>query len=139
MRRVYTLLCITAILAMLLVAAPASAAPAATGGGSGCGQFYTVRWGDNLYRIAIRFGTTVSKLMSLNGITNPNRIIAGQTLCVKPGGTVPMGFLYTVKCGETLRLIGTRYGWGVWYLASVNHIANPDRIYCGQVLLIPYH
>ncbi len=139
MRRVYGLLCVVAILAMLLVAAPASAAPAATAGGSGCGQFYTVRYGDTLYRIAVRFGTTTWALARLNGITNPNSITAGQTICVKPGGSVPWGFLYTVKCGETLYSIARRYGWSVWYLASVNHIADPNRIYCGQVILIPYH
>ena len=139
MRRVHVLLCMAAIVAMLLVAVPASAAPAASAGGSGCGQFYTVRWGDTLYRIAVRYGTSVSALMNLNGITNPNYIVAGQTICVKPGGSVPWGFLYTVKPGDMLRTIAARYGWGTWYLANVNHIANPDRIYVGQVLLIPYH
>jgi LysM repeat protein len=124
---------------MLLVAVPASAAPAPTGGGSGCGQFYTVRWGDTLWKIAVRFGTTVYKLAQLNGLSNPNRIIAGQTLCVKPGGGTPWGFLYTIKWGDTLYSIAMRYGWSVWYLASVNHIANPDKIIAGQVILIPYH
>ncbi len=139
MKRIYGLVCIVAILAMLLVAAPASAAPAATAGGSGCGQFYTVRWGDTLYRIAVRFGTSVSALMRLNGFTDPNRITAGQTICVKPGGSIPWGFLYTVRPGETLYSIARRYGWSVWYLASVNHISDPNRIYAGQVILIPYH
>ncbi len=139
MKRIYGLVCIVAILAMLLVAAPASAAPAATAGGSGCGQFYTVRWGDTLYRIAVRSGTSVSALMRLNGFTDPNRITAGQTICVKPGGSIPWGFLYTVRPGETLYSIARRYGWSVWYLASVNHISDPNRIYAGQVILIPYH
>jgi LysM repeat protein len=141
MRRVYGLACIVAIVALLLVAVPASAAPANSAGGSGCGQFYTVRWGDTLYRIAVRFGTTVAALTNLNGLSNPNHIVAGQTLCVKPdtGGGTPWGFLYTVQRGDMLRTIAARYGWSTWYLANVNHIANPDRIYVGQVLLIPYH
>jgi LysM repeat protein len=139
MRRVYGIACIVAILALLFVAVPASAAPAQSAGGSGCGQFYTVRSGDTLYRIAVRFGTSVSALVNLNGLSNPNLIYAGQTLCVKPGGQVPWGFLYTVQRGDMLRTIAARYGWSTWYLANVNHIANPDRIYVGQVLLIPYH
>jgi len=139
MRRFYGLLCITAIVAMLLVAAPASAAPEASAGGSGCGQFYTVRWGDTLSRIAGRFGTSVSALMKLNGFSNPNRIYAGQTICVKPGGEAPWGFLYTIKRGDTLYSIARRYGWSVWYLASVNHLHNVNQIYAGQVILIPYH
>jgi peptidoglycan-N-acetylglucosamine deacetylase len=139
MRRFYGLLCVVSIVAMLLVAAPASAAPSATAGGSGCGQFYTVRWGDTLYRIAVRYGTTTYALMKLNGITDPNKITAGQTLCVKPGGSIPWGFLYTVKAGDTLYSIARRYGWSASYLASVNHISNPNYIKIGQVLLIPYH
>lgn len=143
MRRSYGVICIIAIVAMLMVAAPASAAPEAaplaTGGGSGCGQFYTVRWGDTLYRIAVRFGTSVTALMNLNGIANPNKIISGQTICIKPGGSVPWGFLYTIKRGDTLYSIAARYGWSVAYLASVNHIANPNRIVAGTVILIPYH
>ena len=142
MKRSFLTLCVATILMMVFLAAapaPASAAPLATPGGSGCGQFYTVRWGDNLYRISLRFGTTVSALMSLNGITNPNRIIAGQTICVKPGGEVPFGFLYQVRWGDTLYSIARRYGWSVSYLASVNHLWNPNQIYAGQILLIPYH
>lgn len=139
MRRFYGSLCIVVIAAMLLIAAPVSAAPEASAGDSGCGQFYTVRRGDTLSKIAARYGTSVSALMSLNGLSNPNRILAGQTICVKPDGGVPWGFLYTVQYGDTLFSIARRYGWSVFYLASVNNIANPNRIYVGQVLLIPYH
>lgn len=139
MRRVQLLVVIATVVALLLVAVPVSAAPAHSAGGSGCAQFYTVRYGDTLYRIAVRFGTTTWALARLNGISNPNYIRAGQTLCVKAAPPQPWGFLYTVQRGDTLRSIGQRYGWGVWYLANVNHIPNPDRIYTGQVLLIPYH
>ena len=41
---------------------------------------YTVRRGDNLYRIALRFGTTVDALAQANGISNPDFIYAGQVL-----------------------------------------------------------
>ncbi|MCX6029521.1 MAG: LysM peptidoglycan-binding domain-containing protein [Chloroflexi bacterium] len=132
-------LSILVLLALLIAPLTAGAAPLATPGGSGCAQFYQVRPGDTLYRIALRFGTTVSALSSLNGIGNPNRIYAGQTLCVKAGAPIPFGFLYTVKWGDTLYSIGLRYGWSVAYLAQVNHLGNPNFIFAGQVLLIPYH
>ncbi len=125
--------------ALLLSATPAFAAPAATAGGSGCAQFYIVRPGDNLYRLALRFNTTVFGLMRLNGLSNPSFIFAGQTLCVKAGAPIPFGFLYRVQRGDTLYSIARRFGWGVGYLASVNHLANPNFIFCGMVLLIPYH
>ena len=52
-----------------------------TGGQSGAtARSYTVRSGDNLSSIASRLGTTVQSLVSMNGISNPNLIYAGQTL-----------------------------------------------------------
>jgi LysM repeat protein len=41
---------------------------------------YTIRRGDTLSSIARRFGTTTSRLATLNGISNPNRIYTGHTL-----------------------------------------------------------
>jgi nucleoid-associated protein YgaU len=41
---------------------------------------YTVQSGDTLYRIAVRFGTTVSVLASINGLSNPNMIQVGQVI-----------------------------------------------------------
>lgn len=41
---------------------------------------YTVKKGDTLSEIAAKYGTTVSKLVSLNNITDPNYIVVGQQL-----------------------------------------------------------
>ena len=41
---------------------------------------YTIRRGDTLSSIARRLGTTTSKLVALNGISNPNRIYTGHTI-----------------------------------------------------------
>ncbi len=41
---------------------------------------YTIRRGDTLSSIARRLGTTTSRLATLNGISNPNRIYTGHTL-----------------------------------------------------------
>lgn len=52
-----------------------------TGGQSGAtSRTYTVCSGDNLSSIASQLGTTVQSLVSMNGISNPNLIYAGQTL-----------------------------------------------------------
>lgn len=117
----------------------ANAASPQTAGGSGCAQFYLVRPGDNLFRIALRFGTTVPALVVLNGLPNANLIYSGMTLCIRAGAPLPFGFLYSVRFGDTLSSIGWRYGWSIWYLASVNHLPNVNYIRAGQVLLIPYH
>ena len=46
-------------------------------------QYYTVQRGDTLSGIASRYGTTWQKLQSMNGISNPNLIHAGQRIRVK--------------------------------------------------------
>ena len=51
----------------------AEAAPAE----SSC-TYYTVRWGDTLYSIARRYGTTVQAIAQANQIYNPSLIHAGQ-------------------------------------------------------------
>lgn len=49
---------------------------------SQCAETYRVRPGDTLSGIAARFGVPVNQLAKANGIRNPNRIYAGQVLCI---------------------------------------------------------
>ncbi|MCC5890695.1 MAG: LysM peptidoglycan-binding domain-containing protein, partial [Alkalibacterium sp.] len=104
---------------------------------------YTVRSGDTLYAIALRYNTTVARLVSLNNISNPNLIRVGQVLTISTsGGTTtpppppPTTTTYTVKSGDTLYAIALRYNTTVARLASVNNISNPNLIRVGQVLTI---
>jgi nucleoid-associated protein YgaU len=46
------------------------------------GQVYVVQRGDTLFRIARRFGVNLFALAAANGITNVNRIFAGQRLVI---------------------------------------------------------
>lgn len=48
----------------------------------------------------------------------------------------PKGEKHTVLRGETLSQIAARYGTTYQQLAKINHIANPDLIYPGQILRI---
>lgn len=57
---------------------PAKTQPATSGGA----QTITVQKGDNLYKLAKRYGTTIEKLRALNGMKNDN-LQAGQKLRVK--------------------------------------------------------
>ena len=46
-------------------------------------MYYTVKSGDTLYKIATKYGTTVSNLLSLNSkITNANQISIGEKIKV---------------------------------------------------------
>jgi lysozyme len=53
--------------------------PTQPGGGT---RTYTVKPGDTLSGIAIRFGTTVAALAAANNITNPNALQIGQVLVI---------------------------------------------------------
>ena len=45
--------------------------------------YYIVKKGDNLTKIARAYGTTVSRLVELNNIKNPNLILVGQKLKIR--------------------------------------------------------
>ncbi len=99
-----------------------------------------VQWGDTLSVIAEDFGTTVSELMALNGLSNANSLFVGQELIV-PGGVGTVSTLgptvVTVKSGESLSLIAGRYAVTVADLMAENGITNADLVYVGQSLTIP--
>src|SRR5699024_6504396 len=61
---------------------------------------YKVKSGDTLSGIASMFNTTARKLQTLNGISNPNKIYAGQTL--KVTGSAPKKTYHTVRSGDTV-------------------------------------
>ncbi|KKE78142.1 LysM peptidoglycan-binding domain-containing protein [Bacilli bacterium] len=50
---------------------------------------YTVKRGDTLSGIAIKYGTTTQQLQSLNKISNPNKIYVGQRVKVVAGNEKP--------------------------------------------------
>lgn len=96
---------------------------------------YTVRSGDTLSSIASKFGTSYQALASLNGISNPNLIYAGQVLRVN-GSASAGSVYYTVRAGDNLSAIASRYGTSYQSIASLNGLANPNLIYAGQTLKI---
>ena len=54
-----------------------------------------------------------------------------------PGGK-EYWFVYTVNYGDTLTGIGARYGVDFMQIAKCNGILDPDKIYVGQNLYIPF-
>ena len=96
---------------------------------------YTVRSGDTLSSIAAKFGTSYQTLASLNGISNPNLIYVGQVLRVN-GSASTGSVYYTVRVGDNLSAIASRYGTSYQSIAALNGLANPNLIYAGQTLKI---
>jgi len=105
---------------------------------------HVVQRGENLFHIALRYGTTVEAIASANSIANPALIYVGQELTISSSGAQPDpqpggATTYVVQAGDNLFRIALRYGMNYLQLAQYNSIANPSRIYVGQVLRIPSH
>lgn len=121
---------------------------------------HVVARGENLFRIAMRYGVPMSELLRVNGLTNPDRVLAGQALIIPEvkGGqltaavaqpasqraisavdAVPLGpgQRYLVQPGENLFRIALRYGVSVEAILGANGLTNPNYVQAGQVLLVP--
>jgi len=109
------------------------------------GPTVVVEPGDTLTGIARRHGLSISRLVELNHLTDPNRIFAGQRLRVAAGGSRASGrtqtptrrTVHVVSSGSTLWGIAAHYGVSVGSIAAANHLANPSLIFAGQRLAIP--
>ncbi|HNT77534.1 MAG TPA: LysM domain-containing protein [Anaerolineae bacterium] len=122
----------------------ATATPAQTVPGK-----HVVQAGENLFRIALRYGLTTEAVARANNITNPALIHVGQVLTI-PGAAPDGGSSATptpppaggdvkhvVQAGENLFRIALKYNYDQYYIAKYNSISNPALIYVGQVIRIP--
>ena len=113
---------------------------------SNSSDFYTVKAGDSLWKIAMGNDLTVSHLKQMNNLTT-NTIYVGQQLRIKEGQTNSQASqsnsqtnqssqnagMYTVKAGDTLWGIANDHDTTVNALKQNNHLSS-DTIYVGQVL-----
>ncbi len=137
------------VLIALLVEPPLSvgAAPLPQAGEG----YHTVQAGENLFRISLRYGTTVQLLMQTNGLNDPNRVYVGQQLRIPSGQAVPASSptpqaaqggsprqtVHSVQAGENLFRISLHYGISTRALAMANGMGNVNIVYVGQQLVIP--
>jgi spore coat assembly protein SafA len=84
------------------------------------------------------FGVSLDALIAANPqITDPDRIFPGQVINV-PGNVPPPAVTYVVQAGDTLSEIAQRFGVSLDALIAANpQITDPDRIFPGQVIVIP--
>lgn len=109
-------------------------------------RLYTVKRGDNLYRIAMNNGTTVARLQADNGLVG-DMIYIGQVLKIKSGSTSvtskPVSTTtqysnkrtYKVRGGDNLYRIAMNNGTTVSSLKAKNGLKG-NVIYPGQILSI---
>ncbi len=123
--------------------APVEAETAATPQAEATPSTYTVQSGDTLFRISLRFDTSVQTLMNLNGLTNSDFIWVGQQLLIHGGQSTPTPAAvettstYTVQVGDSLGEIALRFNTSSAALSALNNIVNPDLVFVGQTLTVP--
>lgn len=112
-------------------------------------QTHKVRSGETLSGIAARYGTSPTRLASLNRLSKHNLIRVGQVLKL-PGGSVTASAVtvsadpaplkksgsqtYVVRRGDNLASIAKRTGVPQGRLMAINSLDNPNRIFTGQRL-----
>jgi LysM repeat protein len=123
-------------------------------GGNEC--TYTVRSGDNLFRIATNHNVSLAELRQANPELSGDLLQPGQILKIPgctPGGSVTApdssagvpptdaapvgGTSYTVQTGDTLYTIARRFDTTVAAIVEANNLANPNSLSIGQQLIIP--
>ncbi len=121
---------------------------------------YIVRTGDTLDSIARTYNTTQAAILQANNLVT-TVVIPGQVLLVPlntvviqptpiptvqppavvlptPVNNTPIhGPRYVVQPGDTMIQIGRRANRSPWAIAAANGIYNLNRIFVGQVLIIP--
>ena len=126
--------------------APTSTPP--TGNSVGRSTPYTIRQGDTLLDIALRFGLTWQAVAAQNGLGEASLLQVGQVIQLP--GALQIGGAnaaaqssrttntpYTVQSGDTLVTIAARYGQTWQQLASANGLTERDVLQIGQSIVIP--
>jgi murein DD-endopeptidase MepM/ murein hydrolase activator NlpD len=93
---------------------------------------YTVLPGDTLSKIAKKFGITTETIIWANNLKS-SLILPGEKLIILPVS----GVLHYVKEGETISYLAKLYQVNPEKIISFNNLSEEDKIYIGDLLIIP--
>ena len=94
---------------------------------------YIIEEGDNLTTISRKIGANLDTLVSVNKITNANRLRPGQKIVVPNRN----GLLYTIKKDESIEEIAERYDVSLNRVLAFNKISDPNNIEVGDDIFLP--
>jgi LysM repeat protein len=122
------------------IAIPIALAAAITGSASGV-SVIRIHSGDTLSAIALRYHTTLARLIALNNLPGDGDLIyAGQALKIpssQPASTRSTTTYHTVVAGDTLDGIAQHYHVSPLTLARRNHLPRSLVVVLGTRLAIP--
>lgn len=95
----------------------------------------TLKSGDTLSALAIKYGTTANALAQHNNIADANKVYAGQTIDTDTNANTTTPTTVVVKAGDTLSSIANTYKTTVQQIKQDNGLTS-DMIYVGQQLKI---
>lgn len=91
---------------------------------------HVIKYGENLYRLAIRYNTTQKHLIELNG-KKATSLVAGTKL------KVPVTAIHVVKMGESFSVISDKYNVKIKLICHATDIVEGTPLKEGQTLIIP--
>ena len=94
---------------------------------------YKIGEGENLTTISRKIGANLDTIVSVNKISNANRLRPGQTLKIPNRN----GLLYTIKSGESLNDIADKYDVQLERILHFNKIDDPNSIASGTDIFLP--
>lgn len=121
------------------------------------GRLYQVKPGDSFSQIASRHNISQAALQQANPGVNPNLILIGSSLNIPIGAAPPpppapptaqnladastpstsTANRHTVRPGDTLSSVASRYGVSLAALQKANGSVDPNRLKIGQMLTLP--
>ena len=99
-------------------------------------KIYQIEYGDTLEGIALKVGTTIEKLMKINGFNFDEDLQVGDLIIV-PNDKDIMFIEYKVKNGDTIYSIADMYNVEPETLLLINGLNKADFIYNNQKIMIP--
>lgn len=94
---------------------------------------YIIEEGDNLTVISRKIGANLDTLVSVNKISNANRLRPGQKIIVPNRN----GLLYTMKKGESIEDVTERYDVSLKRVLTFNKISDASNIEAGDDIFLP--